>query len=220
MDLHRPLAILSSAELPQRIRAEQIMSMPDVRRHRWTSAEVEQLVDSREGLTPRYELVQGELLVTPAPTRRHQRLVFHLALLLQRYLTAQGLGEVFLGPGELKLVEGERYEPDLFVLPAANGRRAGEEERLTAELLICEVLSPGSTRHDRIAKRRAFQRNGVPTYWIMDGEAEAFEVWHPGDERGMLVDDRLVWRPDETREPFELDVREFFASVRSGGPLP
>jgi Uma2 family endonuclease len=215
-----PLPILCGAELPRELPAEQIMSMPDVRRHRWTSAEVEQLVDSREGLTPRYELVQGELLVTPAPTRRHQRLVLTLALLLQRYLTAQGLGEVFLGPGELRLVEGERYEPDLFVLPAANGRRADDEERLTAALLICEVLSPGSTRHDRITKRRAFQRNGVPTYWIMDGEAEAFEVWHPGDERGMLVDDRLVWHPDETHKPFELDLHEFFASVRSGGPLP
>ena len=60
----------------------------------------------------------------------------------------------------------------------------------------------------------------MPTYWIVDGEAEAFEVWHPDDERGMLVDDRLVWHPDEAREPFELDVREFFAAVRSGGPLP
>jgi Uma2 family endonuclease len=220
MDLHRPLAILSSAELPQRIRAEQIMSMPDVRRHRWTSAEVEQLVDAREGLTPRYELVQGELLVTPAPTRRHQRLVFHLALRLQRYLTAHGLGEVFLGPGELRLAEDERYEPDLFVLPSTDGRLAADEEPWTGALFVCEVLSPGSTRHDRITKRRAFQRYRVPTYWIMDGEAEAFEVWHPDDERGMLVDDRLVWRPDETHDPFELDVREFFASVRSGGPLP
>jgi Uma2 family endonuclease len=90
--------MLDRAELLSEFLAEQIVSMPAVRRHRWTVEEVDQLVDAREGLTPRYELVRGELLVTPAPTSRHQRPVFQLALLLQRYLTTHGIGEVFLGP--------------------------------------------------------------------------------------------------------------------------
>ena len=207
------------AELPLESSAEQIMSMPAIGRHRWSVEEVEQLVDARAGLTPRYELVQGELLVTPAPTPRHQRLVFHVALLLQRFLTEHGIGEVFLGPCVLKLATGERYEPDLFVLPAENGRRPVLDDSLVRPILVCESLSPGSSRHDRITKRRAFQRNDVPAYWIIDGDAEAFEVWRPGDERAELVDDRLVWRPSDAAA-FELDVREFFASVRNAGPLP
>jgi Uma2 family endonuclease len=211
--------IVARAELLSAVLAEQIMSMPAVHR-RWTVEEVEQLVDAREGLTPRYELVRGELLVTPAPTPRHQRIVFQLALLLQRYLTTHGIGEVFLGPCELRLATGERYEPDLFVLPAEHGRRPVLHESLVRPILICESLSPDSSRHDRITKRRAFQRNDVPTYWVIDGDAEAFEVWRPGDERPALVDDRLVWRPSETSEPFELDVREFFTSARDAGPLP
>jgi Uma2 family endonuclease len=196
------------------------MSMPIVRPRRWTIEEVEQLVDEREGLTPRYELVDGELLVTPAPSHRHQRLIFELALRLQRYLTMHGIGEVFLGPAELKLVTGERYEPDLFVLPAVSGRRPTVSKTPTTPLLICETLSPGSSRDDRFTKRRAFQRNLVPDYWIIDGDAEALEIWHPEDERPALVDGTLVWHPVGAPEPFELDVRALFASASDDGPLP
>jgi Uma2 family endonuclease len=90
---------------------------------------------------------------------------------------------------------------------------------MTEPVLICETLSPGSSRHDRLTKRRAFQRNGVPDYWIVDGDAEVLEVWHPDDERPAIVDDRLVWSPTGAPVPFELDVREFFASVADGAEL-
>jgi len=212
--------IVERDELPTGIRAKQIMSMPVLRPDRWTIEEVEQLIDERPGLTPRYELVDGELLVTPAPTARHQRLIFELALKLQRHLTTHALGEVFLGPSELKLATGERYEPDLFVLPAVAGRRPIVSDAVSSPLLVCEALSPGSSRHDRFTKRRAFQRNGVAAYWIMDADAEAFEIWHPEDERPALIDERLVWIPSGASEVFELDVREFFASAKDEGPLP
>ena len=208
------------AELPADFPVDQIMSMPAAGRHRWSVDEVDRLIDAREGVTPRYELVQGELLVTPAPTPQHQRLVFHLALTLQRYLTTHRIGEVFIAPCELKLATGERYEPDLFVRRAEDGRRLVLEDSLVQPILVCESLSPGSARYDRITKRRAFQRNGVPAYWIIDGDAEAFEVWRPADERGDLVDDRLVWQPSAVVEAFQLDVRQFFASAKDAGPLP
>jgi Uma2 family endonuclease len=176
------------------------------------------LVDERSGLTPRYELVDGELLVTPAPSGRHQRIIFRLAQLLAPYLAEHKIGEIFLGPAELRLVTGERYEPDLFVVPLVDGRRAPDNLELTKALLICETLSPGSSRHDRITKRRAFQRNGVPEYWIIDGDAEAFEVWR-ADISPRIIDERVVWMPAGASVPFELDVREFFASVAGGAEL-
>lgn len=71
--------MIASAELQPFPHAEQIMAMPAAHRHRWTMAEVDRLIDAREGFTPRYELVDGELLVTPAPVKRHQRIILRLA---------------------------------------------------------------------------------------------------------------------------------------------
>jgi Uma2 family endonuclease len=217
--VRRARVIMLHAELRSHSRAEQIMSMPAVRRHRWTIADVDRLIDQRNGLTPRYELVDGELLVTPAPTGRHQRIILRLALLLQPYLSRHGLGEVRLGPWELRLVTGERYEPDLFVIPSIDGRQP-ESDSLARPILVCEVLSPGSSRHDRITKRRAFQRNDVPEYWIVDPDTRAFERWHASDERGALIDDRLRWIPADAPDALEIDVAEFFAAVADNAPLP
>ena len=72
------------------------MSMPAVRQHRWTRVEVDRLVDERPGLTPRYELVDGALLVTPAPSRRHQRVIFRLAQMLAPYLAEHKIGEILV----------------------------------------------------------------------------------------------------------------------------
>lgn len=195
------------------------MSMPTLRPRRWTKDEVARLIDERPGMSPRYELVEGDLLVTPAPTHRHQRLVLRLALLLYPYLTRHRLGELFLGPGELKLADGDRYEPDLFVLPSIGGRRPAIADALVEPLLVGEVLSPASARHDRITKRRSFQRNGVADYWIIDGDARVFEVWQPAHARPAMVDDRLIWHPRDAEEAFELDVPGFFASVEDDAPL-
>ncbi len=191
--------------------AEQIVFMSAVRKHHWTTGDVALLVDQREGYSPRYELVDGELIVTPAPGGHHQRIAFELAVLLRDYVRRGNLGEVRLGPGEIALESENRFEPDIFVAPALDGRRSPSNLPVTHPILICEVLSPGSARHDRITKRRAFQRRGVPEYWVVDGNAEAIEVWRPGDERAMLVDDALTWQPAGVAEAFRLDLNAFFA---------
>jgi Uma2 family endonuclease len=126
---------------------------------------------------------------------------------------------VRVGPGKFDLVTGERYGPDLFVLPAIDGRRPPAANASIRPLLIVETLSPGSSRHDRITKRRSFQRNSVPEYWVADGDAEAFEIWHPDDDRAMLAGDRIVCLPRRATNAFELDVRAFFASVADDAPL-
>jgi Uma2 family endonuclease len=196
------------------------MHMSAVRSHAWTTGEVERLIEQRSGMVPRYELVQGELLVTPAPSRRHQRIVLHLALALQDYLMRERIGEILLGPGELRLTADSRFEPDVSVVAAPDGRLPTTVGAGSEPLLVCEVLSPGSSRHDRVTKRRAFQRHGVAEYWVIDGDAEVFEIWHPGDERPAVVDERVVWRPEGAASGFELEVRRFFARMADQAPLP
>lgn len=211
-------AILSHAELPYHAEAEQLMVMPSTQPRRWTVREVSHLIEARPAYTPRYELVDGELLVTPAPTRRHQRVIVQLAFRLEPYLAAQRVGELLLGP-DVRLREGTLFEPDLCVVPAPGGRLDKTSNPISHPLLICEALSPSSVRHDRFTKRRAFQRDGVPDYWVVDGAAGTFEVWHPCDEQPALIDDRLTWRPAGCVIPFELNVKAFFASIADGAAL-
>ncbi len=113
------------------------MSMPSTQPRRWSEDDVARLIDARPGLTPRYELVDGELLVTSPPTNRHQRALLELAVGLRAYLMEQPVGEVFLGPVDLRLRPGTRFEPDLCVVPAPNRRLVNAADPIPRPLLIC-----------------------------------------------------------------------------------
>ena len=220
MTVERPTArIVADAELHFTPAAEQIVSMPALRSTPWTLSEVERLVEERPGYAPRYELVDGGLLVTPAPSRRHQRIVGELYRLVYAYVARQGVGEAMFSPATVTLTSETRVEPDVFVMPSIDGRRVPAAAVVDRLILAVEVLSPSSAHHDRVTKRRFFQRNGVPEYWIIDGEAEVFEIWHPSDERPSVADDRLIWHPDGAAEPLVLHIAAFFAGVADGSLL-
>jgi hypothetical protein len=89
---------LGDAELRRVFHAEHLMSMPALHQRRWTMDDVERLADEQVEPIQRYELVDGELLVTASPTDRHQRIVGELFVLLREYVKRHRLGEVRLGP--------------------------------------------------------------------------------------------------------------------------
>jgi Uma2 family endonuclease len=174
---------------------------------------VDRLVEQRSGAAPRYELVDGELLVTLAPSKRHQRLIGDLYMLLRPYVDRQRLGEVILSPLTVKLTPDSRLEPDLLAIPAIDGRRAPATDPTTNLLLAVEVLSPSSARYDRSLKRRFYQRARIADYWIVDGESCLFEIWHPDDQRPLIVDATLDWKPAGASEVLRIDVARFFADA-------
>ncbi len=98
------------------------MFMPALQPSHWSVDDFDRLVDEREGYSPRYELVDGELLVTPGPNNKHQRIAKELMLLLHAYVKQHRLGEVGYGPGEVRLTKESRLAPDVFVNPAVDGR--------------------------------------------------------------------------------------------------
>lgn len=192
--------------------------MPALRQRSWTMPEVQRLIDERPGYTPRYELLDGELLMTPSPSYRHQRLIGNVYVLLREYVERQRLGEAVISPAQVRLTADSYLEPDVFIVPAVDGRRPPAVDPTTHLLLAVELLSPSSIRHDRITKRRFFQRVHVPDYWIIDGEAELFEVWQPNDERPALIDSSFMWHPSGADEPLAVDVARFFAEAADGEP--
>jgi Uma2 family endonuclease len=190
------------------------MSMPASAR-RWTAAEVRELQDEQRPW-PRYELIDGELLVTPSPRSVHQIAVFELARKIADYVDAERLGLTLMSPADLELEEGTITQPDVFVVPSAYSRDNGplrEWSEVRGLLLAVEVLSPSSLRTDRVTKREFFQRVGVPEYWVVDIDGRAVERCHRDDQAPEILRERLEWRPAGSVAPMTLDLTRFFAKV-------
>jgi Uma2 family endonuclease len=188
------------------------MGMPEATL-RWTAEMARALPDDGN----RYEVIDGALLVTPAPILVHQRAVYLLERALDEYITRHGIGEVLASPADIELEPGTLVQPDVFVVPLrAGGDYPGSWTDVRALLLAIEILSPSSRRHDRVTKRRFFARVGVPEYWVVDLDARRVERWRPGDEQAEVLIERLEWRPEGAGEPFTLDLADFFARVHRG----
>ena len=179
---------------------------------RWTVDEVRALIDESHHW-PRYELVDGELLVTPAPRMVHQSAVGALFIVLDAYVRQHALGDLMFSPADIGLELGSIVQPDLFLIPPDPARRAREWSEVRSLDLAIEVVSPRSARHDRTVKRRLFQRNGVPEYWIVDLDARLVERWRPDDDRPEILESRLEWQPDPGMPPFVLELSAFFARL-------
>lgn len=160
----------------------------------------------------RYEVVHGELFVTPAPRAWHQELVIRLAETIRAYLRAQPAGHLLCSPADISWDEDTLVQPDLFVVPLEQARTL-DWTRMKDLLLVAEVLSPSTSRADRFSKRRRYQEAGVPLYWIVDGELSQVEIWTPADLFPRIERDCLIWQPAEAAAPFRLELAELFRAI-------
>lgn len=184
------------------------MGMPDLV-ERWTREQVLALPDDGN----RYELVDGELLVSPSPRMLHQLGVTALFRAVDAHARDHRLGVTLASPADLDLREGQLVQPDLFVIGHAPGARPNEWSEVGVPILVVEVLSPSTARYDRILKRRLCQRTGVPEYWIVDLDARVMERWRPTDDRPEILTDTLTWNPEGSTAPMVLDLVELFREI-------
>lgn len=166
---------------------------------------------------PRYELIDGELLVTPAPRPVHQRAVFLLARLLAEYVEKNGLGEVWTSPADIELESRTIVQPDVFVVPRSPSLPVASWRELDVLTLAAEVSSPSTASWDRVTKRRFFGRKRVDQYWVVDLDARVIERTVPRDPKVELSDAELEWFPSGASVPFTLDLRWFFSRVHGEG---
>ena len=160
-----------------------------------------------------YEVVHGELLVTPAPRLWHEEVAGRLYETVRAYLRAQPIGLAIGSRSDLSWgLKDVLVSPDLFVVPLEEARKL-DWLVLRSVLLAAEVLSPSSKRADRFTKRRLYQERGVALYWVIDPEEEVAELWHPADEFPRIERQRLVWHPAGATEPFSLELRELFRPI-------
>ena len=158
----------------------------------------------------RYEVLNGELFVTTTPSPQHQRAVGALLLTLAEFTRQHRVGETLMSPSDIEFSPVRLVQPDVFVVP---GGRITDWRDIRGLALAVEVLSPFTARADRVVKRKLYQSEGVPDYWIVDVEARLFECWQPGEDRPSILSETLVWHPVPSVHALEIDLDEYFTSV-------
>lgn len=182
-------------------------TQPAVRR--WTYAEFARLPDDGN----RYEVIAGELYVTPAPTLTHQKTILNLSLVLGEFIRAHGLGELYPGPADIIFGEGDYLAPDLFFVRADRKQILKDRGAEGAPDLVVEVLSPKTAARDRKLKRERYAQFGVAEYWIVDPMARRIEVHRAGDDRTQRIEvatESLQWTPVPGGPTLTLDVAGLF----------
>ena len=183
------------------------MAMPArVQNEEWTAERALALPNDGN----RYEVLDGELFVTPSPMWGHQSVLEEIGARLRAYVNEHRLGWTRRAPADIVFSPRRLVQPDLFVVPARADGPPRSWSDVKTLLLAIEVLSPSTARADRHRKRVIYQSEGVSEYWIIDGDARLIERWRPPDERPEILAGELVWQPRADLPPFRLALEELF----------
>ncbi len=125
----------------------------------------------------RYEIIDGELFVTPSPFRPHQHVVTNLTYYLVDFVKKADLGWVYAAPFDVVFSQASVVEPDILYVSRAHAEVLTEKNIQGAPDLVVEVLSPGTLEADRTFKLKLYARYGVQEYWIIDPEGPSAEVY-------------------------------------------
>ncbi|MGH7857934.1 MAG: Uma2 family endonuclease [Candidatus Binatia bacterium] len=161
----------------------------------------------------RYEILDGELFVSPAPVPLHQTVSANLEWILMRHVREHRLGHVLHAPLDLLLERTTVAQPDVLFI------RAGRESIVTdraiegAPDLVVEILSPSTSRKDRTTKASLYARFGIDHYWILDPDERAFELY---ERQGAAYRLAARGQGDEAVRPslfpgLEIPLREIWA---------
>jgi Uma2 family endonuclease len=130
----------------------------------------------------RYEILDGELVVTPPPELRHQRVSRNLQRILDRHIVENGLGELFSAPVAVRLADKTIVEPDLLFVAAGRENVFSRLSIDAAPDLVVEILSPSTASRDRGVKSQLYARLGVGHYWILDPQERVLRAYEASED--------------------------------------
>ena len=163
----------------------------------------------------RYELLDGDLMMVPAPNVKHQRVSAQLYVQLHRFIEDRGLGTVLYAPCDVVLSNADTVQPDiLFVSRERENDLITPENVRGAPDLVIEILSPSTETKDRGLKRDLYGRHGVTEYWLVDPIAETVSIHR--QRGGVLAATNTFSRERTLRSPLlaglELHLDDVFSS--------
>jgi len=176
-------------------------------RYTWTYADYARFPDDGN----RYEVIDGEVLVTPSPSPMHQHVLTNLLIAVRAFTERLHLG-VVLPDVDLLFSSGQFLRPDLVFVPES--ARQGITNRGVEEApgLVVEILSPTSSSIDRVKKPRRYGDFGVPQYWVVDPEERVVWVWQfaEGATEPERLEDRVTWHPHGAGESLVIELEDLF----------
>ena len=138
----------------------------------------------------RYEIIEGVLYMSNAPSFDHQYTVMEIAFHLKSFVNQNKLGYVLTAPFEIHLSEKTRpVQPDVFFIGAERGLVRGAKYFNGRPDLVVEVLSPSTRRVDQFTKFRAYEKATVPEYWIADPKARLVQLYTLEHQEYVLLGD-------------------------------
>ena len=135
----------------------------------------------------RYEIIEGDLHMVPAPLTYHQKISRSLEYYLWDFVAKNDLGEVLDAPVDVLLTNEDVVQPDLLFISKDRLTILTEKNVCGAPDLVVEILSPSSREWDREFKKRLYEKHGVLEYWIADPDAKAVEVYTFTEDGFQLV---------------------------------
>ena len=159
----------------------------------------------------RYELLDGELIMVPAPSMFHQTTSKKLFWKLQS-IEERGLGLVFYAPTDVKFADTDTVQPDIVFIAAERAHIITEDNIRGAPDLVIEILTPSTAGRDRTFKRTLYERHGVNEYWMVDTEARNITVLLLGENgyevAGIYGEGQTLTSP--TLAGFSLNLDDIF----------
>jgi len=177
-----------------------------------TKKTIKDYMELPEG-TP-YQLVEGELIMSPAPSFEHQRVSGRLFRKLQTSIEDLGLGIVVYAPIDVYLDEENAYQPDIVVVLKDSKARVEERGIFGAPDVVVEILSPSTAYYDLTEKKDVYERVGVKEYWIVDPKRKTFEIYSNSEEGFKLTSQAK--KDGKVRSELlglEIDLKEVFEEV-------
>jgi Uma2 family endonuclease len=124
----------------------------------------------------RYEIVNGVLIMTPAPSPEHQSITVRMAYYMFPHIDLAGIGKLFTGPIDVDLGPKNVYQPDLVVVLNTHLDRVAEKKIIGAPDLVVEVASPSTAAYDRLTKYEKYAHAGIREYWMVKPKSRSVEV--------------------------------------------
>jgi len=162
----------------------------------------------------RYQVIEGEISMTPAPSPRHQEIQADLCARMVLHVREHLLGKVYVSPIDVALSMVDIVQPDILFVAKDRMDIVAKKNIVGIPNLIVEILSPSSVERDRVEKMTLYERYGLPEYWIVDPDSQTVDVYLSAANRLEKVETLKVGEELHSRQipGLVLELSEIFKS--------